>query len=107
LTHSPGADFLAAEPLRDLARSRKLGLRTKLLCGVGALVDGVTATSLTYFLLFYLTAVRGLSGTLAGVASMGALLVDAVADPAIGLLSDNTRSRFAGASPSCCSAPCR
>lgn len=91
---STPADVLGAEASSNLARSRTLGMRTKLLYGVGAIVDGVTAASLTYFLLFYLTAVCGLSGTLAGTASLMALMVDALADPAIGLISDNTRTRL-------------
>jgi glycoside/pentoside/hexuronide:cation symporter, GPH family len=65
-----------------------------MLYGVGAAVDGVISTSLNFFLLFYLTAVCGLSGTLAGAASMAALLVDAILDPAIGLVSDHTRTRL-------------
>jgi glycoside/pentoside/hexuronide:cation symporter, GPH family len=77
-----------------MLRRRNLGARFKICYGVGAIVDGITSTSLTYFLLFYLTAVCGLSGTLAGVSSMLALTIDAIADPAIGLVSDNTRSRL-------------
>ncbi len=61
--------------------------------GVGALADGVAAAGLGFFLLFYLTAVCGMSGTEAGLAKLIALLVDAVADPAIGLASDRLRSR--------------
>lgn len=75
-------------------RRSSVSARFKICYGVGAIVDGVTSTSLTYFLLFYLTAVCGLSGTLAGASSMLALLIDAIADPAIGLLSDNTRTRW-------------
>jgi glycoside/pentoside/hexuronide:cation symporter, GPH family len=66
----------------------------KILYGTGAAVDGVASASLNYFLLFYLTAVCGLSGTLAGASSMVALLIDALADPAIGLVSDHTRSKL-------------
>jgi GPH family glycoside/pentoside/hexuronide:cation symporter len=76
------------------ARRAPLGARFKLLYGAGALVDGTTTAALTYFLLFYLTSVCGLSGTAAGTALLLGLLVDAVADPIIGLVSDNTRSRL-------------
>jgi glycoside/pentoside/hexuronide:cation symporter, GPH family len=62
--------------------------------GAGALADGVVAAGFGFFLLFYLTAVCGMSGTLAGTAKLIALLIDAVADPAIGLASDRTRSRL-------------
>lgn len=62
--------------------------------GIGAMADGIVAAGFGFFLLFYLTAVCGMSGTLAGTAKLIALLVDAVADPAIGLASDRTRSRL-------------
>lgn len=86
------SDTLAPAP--DDLRHAKLGTRTKLLYAVGAVIDGVTSTSLTYFLFFYLTSVCGLSGTLAGLSTLLALVLDAIADPAIGLISDNTRSRL-------------
>jgi len=82
------------ETLADTARSAPLTLGFKLSYGVGAVADGIVTAGFGFFLLFYLTAVCGMSGTLAGTAKMIALLVDAVADPAIGLASDRIRSRF-------------
>lgn len=76
------------------ARRAPLGARFKFFYGAGALVEGTTTAAMTYFLLFYLTSVCGLSGTAAGTALLIGLLIDAVADPLIGLLSDNTRSRL-------------
>lgn len=76
-----------------LARHAPLGTGFKLRYGAGGIIDGITTASLTYFLLFYLTSVCGLSGTQAGTALLVGLLVDAIADPLIGLLSDNTKSR--------------
>jgi GPH family glycoside/pentoside/hexuronide:cation symporter len=70
----------------------RLSAQTKTLYGVGCVVDGVSTTALTYFALFYFTAVCGLPGALAGVAVFIGLMVDSVVDPLIGLLSDNTRS---------------
>uniref|UniRef100_UPI0035CBEF20 MFS transporter n=1 Tax=uncultured Sphingomonas sp. TaxID=158754 RepID=UPI0035CBEF20 len=75
-----------------LARQAPVGIGFKLRYGSGGVIDGITTASLTYFLLFYLTTVCGLSGTLAGTALLVGLLIDAVADPLVGLLSDNTRS---------------
>ncbi len=74
------------------ARRAPLGVKFKLLYGSGALIEGITTAALTYFLLFYLTAVCGLSGTLAGTAMFLGLMIDALVDPLIGLVSDNTRS---------------
>jgi glycoside/pentoside/hexuronide:cation symporter, GPH family len=75
-------------------RSVPLTRRFKAAYGSGALADGIVAAGFGFFLLFYLTAVCGMSGTMAGTAKLIALLVDAVADPAIGLASDRLRSRF-------------
>ncbi len=77
-----------------MARRAPLGVKFKLLYGSGALLEGVITAALTYFLLFYLTAVCGLSGVLAGTAMFLGLLIDALLDPLIGLASDNTRSRL-------------
>ena len=73
------------------ARSVPLTRRFKAAYGAGSLADGLVAAGFGFFLLFYLTAVCGMSGTLAGTAKLIALLVDGVADPAIGLASDRLR----------------
>jgi GPH family glycoside/pentoside/hexuronide:cation symporter len=66
----------------------------KSLYGTGAFVDAVTGTALNTFLLLYLTAVCGLPGGLAGLASGIALIADAFADPFIGSISDSTWTRW-------------
>ena len=76
------------------ARYRKLSVWAKSVYGTGEMVNGITTTALTYLAFFYLTAVCGLSGTRAGVITFITLLVDSIADPLIGLISDNTRSRL-------------
>lgn len=76
------------------ARQIPLTLRFKAGYGTGAMADGIVYAGFGFFLLFYLTAVCGMSGTMAGTAKLIALLVDAVADPAIGLASDRVRSRW-------------
>ena len=75
------------------ARSTPLTRRFKAAYGAGAMADGIVVAGFGFFLLFYLTAVCGMSGTMAGLAKLIALLIDAVADPAIGLASDRLRSR--------------
>lgn len=82
------------EETAQLARAVPLSRRFKATYGVGATADGIVTAGFGFFLLFYLTAVCGMSGTMAGSAKMIALLVDAFADPAIGLASDRIRSRF-------------
>jgi GPH family glycoside/pentoside/hexuronide:cation symporter len=66
----------------------------KAVYSAGDFADAVTNVSLGQFLLFFLTAVVGLSGSLAGTALALTLVVDAFADPLIGYVSDNTRSRW-------------
>jgi GPH family glycoside/pentoside/hexuronide:cation symporter len=77
-----------------LSRSEKLGFRTKTVYGSGALVENVINTVLTNFHLFYMTAVCGLSGTIFGFSAFLALAINALVDPFVGSLSDNTRSRL-------------
>lgn len=72
----------------------KLPIFTKAIYGTGQFVDSVSGTALSTFLLFYLTAVCGLSGSLTGASLFVALAVDAFVDPFIGSLSDNTSSRW-------------
>ena len=69
-------------------------LITKLSYGVGQLSDGVKQASFSTFLFFYYNQVLGLSGSLAGMAALLALLVDAVTDPMVGQLSDRFHSRW-------------
>jgi GPH family glycoside/pentoside/hexuronide:cation symporter len=83
-----------AEESARVARSQPLTRRFKIEYGVGAMADGIVSAGFGFFLLFYLTAVCGMSGALAGTAKLISLLIDAVADPAIGLASDRMRSRL-------------
>lgn len=68
--------------------------RVKFFYGFGSIADGGINIVFGVYLLFYFTQVRGLSGTLAGLAIFIALLVDAVTDPLMGSISDNWHSRL-------------
>lgn len=87
---SAASDEAAAAASRAVPLTR----RFKAAYGSGAIADGIVAAGFGFFLLFYLTAVCGMTGTMAGMAKLIALLIDGVADPAIGLASDRLRSRF-------------
>lgn len=78
----------AGRVLAPLTRRATLGY------SAGALLDGIAGQGVNIFLFFYVTAVAGLSAALAGIALAVGLAVDAVVDPLIGSLSDNSRSRF-------------
>ena len=61
---------------------------------VGQIPEGVQSTSFGFFLLFFYNQVLGLSGFLASLAIVIALLVDAVSDPVIGSWSDGIHHRW-------------
>ena len=92
----PGAAprAMSAEDSPERARRAKLSVWDKSIYGTGEMINGLATTGLTYLALFYLTAVCGMSGTRAGMITFLALIVDSVADPLIGLVSDNTRTRI-------------
>jgi len=91
---SPSADDPGTWAAAAGDRSAPLTLRTKLGYSAGQFIDGIVNNALSIFLLFYVTAVCGLSGALAGVALSIGMIVDAVMDPAIGALSDGWHSRL-------------
>lgn len=81
--------------------------RVRMMFAAGQIPEGVQSTSFGFFLLFFYNQVLGLSGFLASLAIVIALLVDAVSDPIIGSWSDGFRNRwgrrhpfmYAGAAP--------
>ncbi len=85
---------------RDLAASAAAAgnavgsLRTKLFYGSGSIAFGVNDQSFAYFLLIFYNQVIGLPSLWVGSAIFVALLVDAFADPIIGQISDNLRTRW-------------
>lgn len=102
------ADSVAV-PSMDAAerRRRPLGLGFMAIYGVGNIADAVFQAALATFLFFYLTEVCGLANSLAGLSLFASLVLDALIDPLVGSISDNSRSRwgrrhpfmFAGAIP--------
>lgn len=84
----------AHEDTTSTARRVPLSFALKTQYGIGELSNGMVGAGFGFFLLFYLTAVCGMSGTVAGTATLIATLVDAVADPAIGLASDRLKTRW-------------
>jgi GPH family glycoside/pentoside/hexuronide:cation symporter len=81
-------------PAATAATGSRPTFQQKSVYAVGDVADGLKNAAINYFLLFYLTAVLGLPGWLAAVASTTALIVDAVLDPLIGYISDNTKSKW-------------
>ena len=73
--------------------SSKLGIGMLSIYGSGALVENITTVAVGTLLLFYLTVICGLSGSLAGAVLGATLVVDSCIDPIVGSISDNSRSR--------------
>jgi GPH family glycoside/pentoside/hexuronide:cation symporter len=92
----------AAVSVRSDARLSPL---TKLSYGLGEAAEGVKGAALETFLFFYYVQVVGLSGSLTGLALLVALLFDGIADPLIGNISDNARSRLGRRHPFLYAAP--
>lgn len=61
---------------------------------LGSVGTGLFSTTPTVLLLFYLTQIIGVSGTLAGIALLAPKLWDMVTDPLVGMWSDRTKTRF-------------
>lgn len=68
--------------------------RIRVFYGLGSVAEGTKDTAFNIFLLFFYNNVLGLSGSLSGLAIFLALCVDALSDPALGSISDNTRTRW-------------
>ena len=73
-----------------------LKFSTKLCYGIGGLGYSSMSATLNNFIMFFATAVMGISGSLVGVAIAISSLWDGVSDPLIGHLSDNTKNKFFG-----------
>ncbi|MCR9279361.1 MAG: MFS transporter [Pseudomonadaceae bacterium] len=68
--------------------------RIRIMFSVGQMPEGIKAAAFGFFLLFFYNQVLGLSGFLASLAIVIALLFDAVSDPIIGAWSDGVRTRW-------------
>ncbi|MBX3485455.1 MFS transporter [Phenylobacterium sp.] len=67
---------------------------TKVLYGVGAAASAIKQRGLSAFLMLFYNQVVGLDPEQVALGIFIALIFDAVIDPTVGLLSDNTRSRW-------------
>jgi GPH family glycoside/pentoside/hexuronide:cation symporter len=81
-----------ADNCNDLGR--KLPVWTKLGYSFGSLASAMMANGLGFYVLMFYTDIVGLNAALVGVAQSVGRFWDAVTDPAMGHISDRTRSRF-------------
>ncbi len=88
-------NFLApSAPPWDKFPMRPIGVGTKVAHGIGAMALSAKDAAFINFVPFFYTQVAGLSGTLYGWAAFVGQLSDAITDPIVGTICDNTRSRW-------------
>lgn len=75
---------------------KSLKTRNRFCYAVGGLGYSSMSQTLNNFIMFFATAVMGISGSLVGIAIAISSLWDGVSDPLVGYLSDNTKNKFFG-----------
>jgi GPH family glycoside/pentoside/hexuronide:cation symporter len=86
---------IAAVNARDVSvRAEMASTRTKLIYSSGSTAFGVNDQSFAYILPFFYNQVIGLPAIWVGTAIMCAMVFDAFADPIVGQISDNLRTRL-------------
>lgn len=76
------------------AEPPKLSVWTKFVYGLGSASEMVTLAAIGGYAMFFYNQVVGLPATLAGLAITVSLVLDGMAEPIVGSLSDRTRSRW-------------
>lgn len=80
--------------MKPLPLGRSVPTTLKLFYGSGQAINAIVDGAINTFLLFYLTAVCGMSGSAAGMIFLVSLAIDGLLDPFIGRLSDRWTSRW-------------
>ncbi len=80
-------------------RSEKLSLKTKIGFGICDLGGNLFFTMMAFWIMNYFTDTLGLMPVLAGTAIMIGRIWDAISDPLVGYLSDNTKTRWGRRKP--------
>lgn len=78
--------------LEPIAEADRVPLKEKLAYGIGGLMDGGGVSMMSCVMLAYMTK-NGIAMTVASTIMMLAKLWDAITDPFMGFISDNTRGK--------------
>ncbi len=90
-----GVDRSGVDEVQMTGRARpRIGWPTMIAYGVGSVSNSVKSRGLTTFLMVFYNQVMGLPAAWVGLGTALALVFDALIDPAVGQVSDNTRSRL-------------
>lgn len=84
----------APAPASLIPPPRMLSRQTRWSFGLGSIAYGIKDGGFATFLLLFYNQVVGLPASAVGLAIMGALMIEAFVDPAVGFLSDHTRSKW-------------
>lgn len=79
-----------------LDKPNKIPLTDKISYGIGNFSAGVAIQVIGTFLMFYCTAILNIPGSLVGLVISISIAWDAITDPLMGYISDNTKSRAFG-----------
>jgi glycoside/pentoside/hexuronide:cation symporter, GPH family len=79
-----------------LNKSNKISISDKISYGIGNFSVGVAIQVVGAFLMFYCTAILNIPGSLVGIVISISIAWDAITDPLMGYISDNTKSKVFG-----------
>jgi Na+/melibiose symporter-like transporter len=95
-SQEPSAATIAAWPpaAEPVSLDPRVSWMPRLAYALGNAGETILHRTFEFFVLFYYTQVLEISGSIAGLAILAALVVDAITDPLVGSYSDSLQSRF-------------
>lgn len=85
--------------LQEVPENERIPLKEKIFYGMGAMMDGGGVALMSCVMLSYMTDSLGISAASASTVMMVSKIWDAITDPVMGHISDNTRSKYGRRKP--------